>query len=109
MVRLHLFRQNENTTILGIVLRLLTCFLFALSLAQAQDLVGRASVVDRDTLEIGGKRFRLYEVDAPESGQVCKRPAELIGQRTVACVQTDTNYYGRVGAVCLLDALVLNQ
>jgi endonuclease YncB( thermonuclease family) len=35
-------------------------------------LVGRASVVDGDTIEISGTRIRLHGIDAPESTQTCK-------------------------------------
>lgn len=37
-----------------------------------QVLEGRASVVDGDTIEIGGKRVRLNGIDAPESAQYCE-------------------------------------
>jgi endonuclease YncB( thermonuclease family) len=40
--------------------------------ACANDLVGQASVVDGDTLEIHGTRIRLGGVDAPESSQLCR-------------------------------------
>ena len=39
--------------------------------ALAEDLTGRASVIDGDTIEIHGTRIRLEGVDAPESGQSC--------------------------------------
>lgn len=35
-------------------------------------LVGRASVIDGDTIEIHGERIRFNGVDAPESSQLCK-------------------------------------
>ena len=35
--------------------------------AFANDLAGRASVIDGDTLEIHGTRIRLWGIDAPES------------------------------------------
>nr|WP_325052168.1 thermonuclease family protein [Sinorhizobium meliloti] len=38
----------------------------------AGPVVGRASVVDGDTIEVGGERIRLHGVDAPESWQRCK-------------------------------------
>ncbi|TBD01836.1 thermonuclease family protein [Rhizobium ruizarguesonis] len=40
--------------------------------AEADTLVGRASVIDGDTVEIIGKRIRLSGIDAPESWQVCR-------------------------------------
>lgn len=39
--------------------------------ASATTLVGRASVVDGDTIEIHGERIRFNGVDAPESSQTC--------------------------------------
>lgn len=33
--------------------------------------MGRASVIDADTIEIAGERIRFNGVDAPESWQVC--------------------------------------
>lgn len=43
-----------------------------LSPALADDLIGQASVVDGDTLEIHGTRIRLWGIDAPESTQLCR-------------------------------------
>lgn len=83
--------------------RLLTCILTLLALALAQQsIVGRASVVDGDTLEIQGVRIRLWGVDAVESSQTCLDPAgkpwpcgrraalalsDFLGQRTVSTRQ----------------------
>lgn len=43
--------------------------------ANAKDfspIVGRASVIDGDTIEIHGERIRIWGVDAPESRQTCE-------------------------------------
>lgn len=40
--------------------------------SDAGELVGRASVIDGDTIEIHGERIRFNGVDAPESSQLCK-------------------------------------
>src|SRR5215218_3460822 len=43
-------------------------------LADAAELQGLATVIDGDTLEIGGRHVRLFGIDAPETGQTCTRP-----------------------------------
>jgi endonuclease YncB( thermonuclease family) len=77
-------------------------------------IVGRALVIDGDTIEISGIRIRLHGIDAPESDQVCYREGRAYGcgrdatlalldklrQQTVACRQRDVDRYRRIVAVC---------
>jgi endonuclease YncB( thermonuclease family) len=39
---------------------------------EAGEIIGRASVVDGDTLDIHGARVRLWGIDAPEADQLCR-------------------------------------
>jgi endonuclease YncB( thermonuclease family) len=81
------------------------------------DIVGRASVIDADTIEIHGRRIRLHGVDAPEKGQPCFDAAnqpyrcgqkaalaldEFVGQSPVSCREKDVDRYGRIVAACLV-------
>lgn len=84
------------------------------SFAQAETIIGRASVIDGDTIEIRGERIGLYGIDAFESDQVCHGQGKtvpcgriaaimldgLIGGKTVTCHTQDKDRYGRVLAIC---------
>lgn len=104
-----------------------TRFVLALLLltapALAEPIVGRASVIDGDTLDVRSTRIRLHGIDAPESGQLCKDGAgkdyrcgqaaalalaDHIGMRLVTCDPKDTDRYGRVVAVCRIGVEDLN-
>ncbi|MBX9934854.1 MAG: thermonuclease family protein [Methylobacterium sp.] len=93
----------------------LLALLFLATPALAEPIVGRATVIDGDTLEVRGTRIRLHGVDAPESGQTCQDAAgkdyrcgqtaalamaDHIGKRILTCEPRETDQYGRVVAVC---------
>jgi endonuclease YncB( thermonuclease family) len=92
------------------------------SASPPERIVGPATIIDGDTLEIGGRRIRLHGIDAPETAQTCRvedRPyrcgeeaafalADEVGRRPVACDPVDSDRYGRVIAVCWLGIEDLN-
>ncbi len=83
--------------------------------AIADDLIGQASIIDGDTIEIHGTRIRLWGVDAPESSQLCRdddsRPYHcgaqaandldtFIARRPVNCSPISLDQYRRTVATC---------
>jgi len=86
--------------------------------ASAQGVIlGRARVIDGDTIDISGLRVRLQGIDAPEMDQSCAEPsgarwlcgraaarelrAHLAGQ-PLSCDRDDIDRYQRVLATCAL-------
>ncbi|EYR81383.1 thermonuclease family protein [Shinella sp. DD12] len=83
--------------------------------ALATDIVGRASVIDGDTIDIQGTRIRFDGIDAPESRQRCMSAtgepyrcgkvsadaldAFLAESRPVSCHKTGSDR-GRIVAIC---------
>lgn len=81
------------------------------------DIVGKAWVIDGDTIDVAGRRIRLIGIDAPESAQSCtdslKRSwscgraatralVDLVAGRELACASSGLDRYRRVLAVCRL-------
>lgn len=56
----------------------------------AADIVGAPTIVDGETLEVGGARFRLWGIDAPDPRQRC-----VIRGRDYNC--------GRISTTALMD------
>lgn len=82
----------------------------------AEPVVGRASVIDGDTIEIQGTRIRLTGIDAPESSQTCEKDgkeyrcgqqaalalSDKLGTSTVKCLSSGTDRYGRTLGQCFV-------
>jgi endonuclease YncB( thermonuclease family) len=92
--------------------------------ANSADMVGQASIIDGDTLEIHGTRIRLWGIDAPESSQLCRGDDSLqyrcgakaaydldafIAGRPVNCLPISLDRYGRTVATCSVDGADLGD
>lgn len=84
------------------------------TLAHAQTIEGTATVIDGDSLKVGGTNVRLFGIDAPEYSQTCfsngssvpcgvmaKDTLEgMIGGSILTCFRRGVDTYGRTVAVC---------
>ncbi len=100
----------------------LACVEGVVAAAERPRIVGRARVLDGDTVEVAGERIRLIGIDAPEEGQHCAAAgrawpcgdeataylAGLAGGREVACEVYGRDRWQRALAVCWLGNLDLN-
>ena len=123
-------RRQETVQDLGLGFSVdgrLTVALIVLALsgiAFPSDLIGQASTIDGDTLEIHGTRIRLWGIDAPESSQLCRGEDSLqyrcgakaandlfdfIAKRTVECQPVSFDQYGRTVATCSVGGTDLGE
>ncbi len=100
------------------MLRICSLIVLALGLgfaAQAEELAGRVSFSDADTLTVGATKVRLFGIDAPEADQLCQRSdgvrwrcgtwatevaREQFDGRTARCTVLDIDRYGRKVSKC---------
>ena len=88
-----------------------------------EPLTGAVHVIDGDTIALNDMRVRLEGIDAPETGQTCKRKwfgswacgaaatdalQSLVRGRSVRCEPRGLDKYGRTLAVCFADGHDIN-
>ncbi|MDX2259452.1 MAG: thermonuclease family protein [Hyphomicrobiaceae bacterium] len=88
-----------------------------------EDVSGRASVIDGDSLTVAGREVRLHGIDAPEGRQTCRRDgrdwacgdaardrlASLIRGRDVVCEGVEIDRHGRLLAVCRVTGIDIGR
>jgi len=90
-----------------------------LSIAATSALAG-TRVIDGDTIDTDGRRYRLYGIDAPETAQLCadgwrggieatRNLIKLIGDTPVVCEIKDWDRYHRAVAICRAGGVDLNE
>ena len=67
--------------VLGRLVVSLVFFVLIAAPARAEPIIGRTTVIDGDTLDIRGQRFRPQHVDTPESAQLCRAAIEAVGHQ----------------------------
>lgn len=91
--------------------------------AATETVSGQVKVIDGDSLEVAGRRVRLFGIDAPEATQKCDRSGEswacgaasaeelkgLIGTDSVTCEGSERDVYGRLLAVCRVAGVDINR
>jgi endonuclease YncB( thermonuclease family) len=95
----------------AITLVLLACAAIA---EEPESLSGQASVVDGDTIQIHGRRVRLFGIDAPEAVQACEANgrehrcgeaashalADKIRDQMARCSWLEVDGYDQLMAIC---------
>lgn len=103
------------------ILLLCAAILFAQSVHVSAG--SQVHVVDGDTLDLGGRRYRLHGIDAPEAAQMCAGRygptwdcgqasihliEELTNGKSVDCDDRGRDAYGRTLAVCTAAGVEIN-
>jgi len=111
---------------------LLLLFILISSASSKEIIIGKAKVIDGDTIKINSKSIRLFGIDAPEKKQKCKkfflnisflsfqkeykcgevsteRLKKIIQNKIIKCISNSKDRYKRYLAICYLNKLDLNK
>lgn len=104
---------------------LLAACVLAVAQADGTDntLRGHASVIDGDSLRVGGVELRLAGIDAPEYDQQCRTNerswpcgrraiealAAIVGEAEVVCEWRERDRYDRALATCFVAGMNVNE
>ena len=98
--------------------------LFLLSnIVDAKNIIGKAKIIDGDTIHINKKKIRLHGIDAPEINQQCILKTKkwdcgkqstlelknLIKNQFVECIITEKDQYKRDIGICYVNKINLNK
>ena len=97
--------------------------IFYCSITLAESIIGKATIIDGDTIRIGKNKIRLYGIDAPEINQRCtinkiiwecgidssQALESMISEKEVQCETMDIDRYKRFVAKCFVKNTNLNQ
>ena len=87
-------------------------------------LIGKARVIDGDTIILKNKKIRLHGIDAPELNQICydyvstkyncgieskKKLIFFIKKNNVKCFYSDKDFYGRLLGTCFVNKKNINS
>ena len=102
---------------------ILTCLIFLTNFGNSRTIMGKARIIDGDTIHIKSNKIRLHGIDAPEIKQTCKIDNEdwycgkqstkelknLINKKKVECITNDVDRYNRYIAICFVNEININQ
>jgi endonuclease YncB( thermonuclease family) len=102
---------------------ILTFLIFLTNFGNSRTIMGKARIIDGDTIHIKSNKIRLHGIDAPETKQTCKIDDEdwycgkqstkelknLINNQKVECITNDIDRYNRYIAICFVNEIHINQ
>tara|TARA_B100001996_G_scaffold109093_1_gene82481 strand:+ start:161 stop:631 length:471 start_codon:yes stop_codon:yes gene_type:complete len=97
--------------------------LFATNISHSKTIIGKAKIIDGDTIHIKNNKIRFHGIDAPETKQTCKINDEvwfcgkqstkelknLLNKQEVKCITNDVDIYNRFVAICYVNEININQ